>query len=641
MSKQPKITPRVRALFALSKLSPALESAVLTDGSVAGRWKIALTSAMTVGNGISVNRAELFSAFRAVIDGKEVPPLSDEKGAPLDAKVSLDAEGAVTVELQTQRLIFHHAVLLSDDPGKRGAALDAIFRTMTLSREEQNRLRAIASKPDYADEDFAQIAKALGSAPEEFFERLQGKANVRQVSRTDVLPDDVLQWSNLVAVRQRSMTLSQFIDDELRQERQARISATGALALWSISLTFAAPSLVPHSMLDALDDDAMFTALDTLSSFDDHFALVGSFEICARRAPRDQRFVTLGERLLDRLFSDTEKLQTACSIFGASFVLALSATADGEQVKNEPSYWRRLAAAAQASLVVRAVGVTEIDREKLFGWAISMSGETYFLSTYSDFRTDPQWRPEWIENRFLVADAIGRAWAAIEGMPHDHEPATWRTKIEAAKAWAVTNKFEMLFSFPAVMEGARRSPISIEALIGPIQEAYRRLEREPSLENLLVLTPAIHAFGFPVEAREGLQKIIGLLRRSPNEDKRLVSSVLTLLSHVAALASDVKLADGVAEICIDSIASAGDRHEVVESIFRIIECSAADENYATAHETLLKRLEQAAYIVPAGPLVSDVLGLLEVLKTVNEPLRERLGRALALANLGVSRFSAA
>jgi hypothetical protein len=174
-----------------------------------------------------------------------------------------------------------------------------------------------------------------------------------------------------------------------------------------------------------------------------------------------------------------------------------------------------------------------------------------------------------------------------------------------------------------------------------IQEAYRRLEIDPSFDNLVILTPAIHAFGFPVETRESLQSIVGLLRRTANPDRELVQSILTLLAHIAALANDIKLADGVAEICIEQIADAKDRRAVVESTFRIIECAAADQDRSTAQTTLLRRLEQAAFVVPPGQLAGDLLGLLQVLKDVNPSMRQRLGRALALADLGLTPVNAA
>lgn len=641
MSESPKITPRMRALFALGKLSPSLQSDVLADGTVGARWKILVKQTLPLGNGICVNRTNLFAVFRACADGEEVPALIDDNGGQLDAKASLGSDGSIIIELPGQRMKFTHGILLSSNPDRRLNALDAIFRQLTLSREEQERLRGITRRADYSDSDFISIAKSLSASPEEFAGRLQAKFNVRQVSRSDVLPDEPQHWTNLTGPCRSSHTLAQFIDSELLDERSARFAMNGASAFRTIALTFSSPGLVPHALFDSLDTETMVAALEHACNFADHFSLIGAFETCTRLISKDQRFIDLGELILDRLFTDMTKLQTSCGMFGAAFVIAIAALAEDEALTKQPPYWRRLAAAAQAALVVRTCDVTEIDHEKLFQWAMAQSGESYCLSILGDFATDPQWRPEWIVHRFLVGDAIGRAWGALDSIPPGDQPERWRAHIDAAREWAKENQLDMLLGFPALMEGARRPSLSISTLAEPIQQAYRRLEAEPSPENLLVLTPAIHAFGFPVETRVGLQKVIGVLRRSPHEAREVTQAVLALLAHIAALANDVNLADGVAEICIEQIASADARKALLEAMPRIIECAAADPDRSASQTTLLRRLEQAAFLVPAGPLVADLQSLLEVLKNVNLPLRQRLGRALALVNLGVSRFNVA
>ena len=641
MSDQPKITPRMRALFALGKLSPDLQSDVLADGMIEARWGIQVKQSMPLGQGVSVSRANLFSIFRACVDGVEVPDLIDDSGKRLDAKASLGDNGSILIDLPGQQMKFTHAILLSSNSVRRLDALDKIFRQLTLSHEEQDRLREIAQKPNYSDADFIAIAKSLSSSLEEFVGRLQAKVNVRQVSRRDILPDEPQHWINLTATRVSSDTLTRFIDHELLDERKARFAMNGALAFRTIALTFSSPGLVPHALFDAVDTDTMIAALEDACTFSDHFSLIGAFEVCARLVSKDQRFILIGQRILDRLFGDMAKLQTSCGMFGAAFVIAMAALAEDEALTKQPAYWRRLAAAGQAALVVRACDVTEINHEELFNWAMVQSGESFCLSVITDFATDPQWRPEWIVHRFLVGDVIGRAWGTLEAIPPSKQPAEWRSGIDTVRQWAATNQVDMLLGFPALMEGTRRPPISISILPQALQEAYRELEIVPSLENLLVLTPAIHAFGFPVETREGLQKVVGVLRRSRGEPREIAQAALTLLAHVAALANDVNLADGVAEICIEQIATAADRRALVEAMLRIVECSAADTDRLKSQMTLVRRLEQAAFVVPAGPLVADLQNLLLVLKSVNFPLRQRLGRALAMVALSISRFNAA
>jgi hypothetical protein len=172
--------------------------------------------------------------------------------------------------------------------------------------------------------------------------RLQAKVNVRQVSSLDILPEEPQHWTNLTATRRTSETLVEFIDTELLEELKARLGLNGASAFKNIALTFASPGLVPHALFDSLDKETMIAALEQACTFEDHFSLLGAFETCARLVTKDQRFVDLGQRLLDRLFADMERLQTSCGMFGATFILAVAAQAEDERLSKEPAYWRRL-----------------------------------------------------------------------------------------------------------------------------------------------------------------------------------------------------------------------------------------------------------------------------------------------------------
>jgi hypothetical protein len=129
---------------------------------------------------------------------------------------------------------------------------------------------------------------------------------------------------------------------------------------------------------------------------------------------------------------------------------------EDETNSTQPAYWRKLAAASHALLVVRSVSVTEIDHNDLLKRAVNQSGQSYYLSLLSDFATDPQWRPEWVESRFFVADVAGRAIRTVLKMAGEGAPISWKTRIDAVCDWIAQEQYQTLMTFPAVMKGARR-----------------------------------------------------------------------------------------------------------------------------------------------------------------------------------------
>jgi hypothetical protein len=269
--------------------------------------------------------------------------------------------------------------------------------------------------------------------------------------------------------------------------------------------------------------------------------------------------------------------------------------------------------------------------------AQSQSGQEYFLSLLSDFATDPQWRPEWIDPKFLVADVCGRAISSFLKISEDKAPASWRSRIDTLRSSIHENHQDLLALFPAVMEGARRTNKPVLSEMGGLIEPYQKLISEPSIGNLLILTPAIIAFGVPPEAYESLHMVVANIRRDSSQgDDEVVLNALKLLAHIATMLQNVKLADAVAEACIERLALNEQRQTLVETIYRLVECAGADQNRDNATASLARRLEQVSYIVRNEELLAEIAELLQSLKLINTSLETKLGRAIAMAKLGRS-----
>ncbi|MBI2753579.1 MAG: hypothetical protein HYX46_08730 [Betaproteobacteria bacterium] len=369
---------------------------------------------------------------------------------------------------------------------------------------------------------------------------------------------------------------------------------------------------------------------------------MGAFELCADWISEHPDFSDSGDRLLDRLFGDLKRLETACGMFGAALVLSVAKIAEDDKLNAKPAFWRRLAAASHALLVVRACGVTEIDHKELIQWAMRQSGKAFFLSVFSDFKTDPQWRPEWIDPHFLLADVCGRAIGAYTRIPKDKTPASWTERIEQLRAWIGDRQYELLTHLPAVMEGARRTMLPVISEMQDIGELYAVLMREPSLDNMLRMTPAIHAFGPPREITQSLHKVIAIIRADSSTDEEgLLANGIKLLSHIAALLQDTRLANAVAEACLERLAMNERPETVIETIYRLLECSAAETDEAAARLFLSRNLEQLCYTIAKAELLAEIAAWIEELKLISPELNCALGRALAIAKLGASRSAAA
>jgi hypothetical protein len=343
---------RLRPLFVLEKMSQRLRSDVLADGSVISACGFTAKRPAHLTDDIVVIRDELFAAFRNAPDVSIARQLRDPNEAPIDAAISINEDGSGTVDIAGKKMRFAWVTLLSSDIDKRLARLDQFLHRYPLSDGDAASLRALVARPDYSDDDFLAVATMLESSPESFTERLAEKLRRQEgenrIAPVDVLPDDDRYWNHLLPPMDGSAMLADYIGKELHAAWQTSVRADPVRALHAFATTFAAPELTPRALVQGLSTDTAAAAIESVSKVEDPFSLVGAFEICADWIGQDQQFVTLGDRLLDNLFGDMQRLTGACAVFGAIFVITTAHFATHETLQRRPVYWRRLAAVGNA-----------------------------------------------------------------------------------------------------------------------------------------------------------------------------------------------------------------------------------------------------------------------------------------------------
>jgi hypothetical protein len=296
---------------------------------------------------------------------------------------------------------------------------------------------------------------------------------------------------------------------------------------------------------------------------------------------------------------------------------------------------------SHASLVVRVCGGTGIDPDRIISWAARLFGDAYFVSVTSDFAVEPQWRPEWILPKILVADLFGRAAAAWRQPPPEATQLDWKERIEKAYAWIVAERIATFAHYPSVLQGTRRAHQPTLADFDRIPQgtdAFRALANDPSVNTLISISPFVATFGFPHEATSDVQKVLASIRMSPpDEDDKLNVLALSLLAHIAVLTEDVELAGSVSDVCLERARRIVEQGPILEVVCRLVECAAATDDRAEAAQTLARQLEALAFIIPVSDGAEGLASTIEVLKRIQPGIAPLLGRALSIARLGSPR----
>jgi hypothetical protein len=632
--KKPPNFSRIRALYALKKLSQKLSSDVLSDGSVARQYNFDISRPVELGDGTVMSQTDLFKAFRQGLAGESITPPVNQDRKPIAAEILFEDDGSAVVKTGENAFRFVDAGLLATDVTKRLKYLDKYLTRKTLAQIHAQSLRDLVSKPDFSDDDFLAAVAMLLTSPESFGDALRRKVDTRQISVGEILPDDARHWDQLTAPIRQSQSLTEFIEKELSAERGSLLRGEPRKAIRSIALSFCAPGLVPVESFRACDADAVHQMLEESTKFSDHFGLVGAFEICGDWFGRDSAFGPVGEKIMDLLFSDMQRLKDSCAMYAAAFVIAAARLGQHQEWRLKPAFWRRLSGAAHASLVVRACGLSDIDTKSLFSWAMSICGKAYYMSVCLDSRDEPRWRPDWIASNVLVADAVGRADAVLKRLPKGVRNPEWEKRVEKARDWIKENNSELLASYPAIGESVRHQQPAFKDL-GQLAKLYQTFVDDPTtLDNFLMLGPATYSFGIPSECVPAALKLITALRRdaAKSEDVK-IEAATSLAAYIAVQYQDVALATAVADFCIQRGSTLRGDHIATEMIFRVIECAMADPDKENALRLLAQRLESMAFLVSPDRL-PEVYDSLIILQTLDARLAQLLGRAIATARLG-------
>ena len=632
---------RLRALFALDKLSPDLLSAVLADGELERKLGLTVTALpLQLGPESTIAREDLFTAFAELAEGGGSVKLAIvDKGQPVEATVSLDAQGAALVETAHLKVQFAHAALWATDRERRRAMLASELQTHSLAQGLIGQLNALILSdmaPNY--EGFRRATDILNASPEIFAATLEAKLPGGRLTEGDLLPVDPSYWDNLTAAWHGSCTLPEFISNELRAEREARRTANPPLSYAALSVQFTGQELVPHEWLLQWHVDEVIQLVEFLRRCEDHISLAAAFEICARQLKRDQRFVMFGEQLLERLFADPEVLLARCQRYAAAFVLATARLALHERTRSLPVFWRRSAAAAHAVLVARTLGHGQFGGEELLDWAMERRGEYFFLSIYRELAESPRWQPEYLDPDSLMADALGRIQQALYALPAAEVPPTWQERIAGIQSWIDGRGLAARTWLPSPTQG---NIVPQDALIPQVlkdhaAQLFAELKAQPTPENLLRLSHATELAGVPGGSGAEIRLALEVIFDGSGPETKLVETVLAVSARMALLSQDAALAEAVAERVFDRALHSPETVRVVEVIVRLLQCVAAEPERALALDRLANRFERLALAWPSGEDQDRLLGCLRKLQHLDEAHAPLWGRAANIAKLGMT-----
>ena len=600
---------------------PMRQLVIAENKELAYKCGFTIERSFRIGEHFRVLEDELFATTKKVLksnveqniqelSGREIQIGYDENRQKVFLKWSENSSTSHRVEV-------YPLALLSPIPSVRANALKSVIDTLgpaaTDYRYLQDTIECTEIDEDILSEIFQESTDGVTRTQTSLIRRLERGSGIRFI---DLVPQSISYYEKFCGPIPLNPDPEDYLQITLVSYRKELLHRNLRTGLDICCLGTVRDDLSPGQWVTDVKDDTLWEALVPAGQRIDPFSLLGILDITLYRQ-HDERFHKLSEEIMNRLLDEnTQQPETpaayefleliAESIFNLiNFV---------EDMSKHPSFWKRMCAWMQASLVTRAiVSRTGIEFDSFREWIMGHSVRAGTYSEFLDARVEPmclvdRLTPQALRYQVLVRLHTLKLRHESEGrnVPRSEDIGNTLAKLEFG------GKTRILKS------------------LGPLEFHKRPTEFVPSeffesFENsspsnikqstLLPILKASQFFALSETELKHVEEVIESLAEYASSSDSSTLENLELGGIIAAISRDKVLADRIAEVIIGLYATSAQPNQIPHLIGVFLQTASAYEEYGqwfnwldkylTLFGTRLRRL-------PREPLQSFIQNLDEI-----------------------------
>ena len=403
---------------ALGFLPPRVRNTLLDSEEFVEQWGLETIAGVTLGrDGPSFQRERLYGSIRKAIRtlGKEVS-IEDDKSVTWRIRAQEKDEGlSFSLEAHEKSLSIPDHSGLAEDHRIRVEWLERATHEVNLEETiiEDWKTR-IDSRP-LSDDEFAKLNGELELTPISNFRNIHNSLLRGSVDFRTLVPSERRYYDRLVGPVGSAMDADTYINSEavrLIDSWQQWDPIRGFL----MSLLTCSKGTVSESIgIDGLNEEELLRGYEWIAKEGDPVSQIGAVEIALRHIHKNRALEPYIERIIEGFISDTVDDEGGCfSLLSSMIVLVASELSQNRIMKEVSPFYRKHAAIAQASLVIRAIKGSQTDSASIVKWARSTGfGHIFFLQGLVDLRVEPRWLPDFVSPEQVRAEFIGRVSNAV------------------------------------------------------------------------------------------------------------------------------------------------------------------------------------------------------------------------------------
>ena len=413
-----KVDRRTLVGVSLESLPPRVRSSLLDDKEFVRRWSLTTIAGVTFGrDGPSFQRDRLYGTIRKAICAPR-------------KEFAIEDDGKVTWRIKVQdeneelSFVLQYGERTLSIPDHSGLAEDHAIRMNWFRRvTDEAMLKAeiledwkakIDSRP-LSDEEFTELIRELELTPVVNYLNIQKGILQGSVDLATLVPGERRYYDRLVAPCDSAVDANGYIESEV-------VMLIDCLQEWDSTRGFLMSLLMcskgkvsEYIRIDGLDEEQLLRSYEWIADQGDPISQIGAVEVALRHIDTIPALEPFIERIIEGFIEDDANDNNGWfSLLSAMIVLVASELSRRGIMKDVYPFYRRQAAIAQASLIVRAIKKSQVDRVSIVEWARTRGvGYVFFMQGLVDLRLEPRWLPDFVNPNQLRAEFIGRVANAV------------------------------------------------------------------------------------------------------------------------------------------------------------------------------------------------------------------------------------
>ncbi|MDA3876662.1 MAG: hypothetical protein PF483_06195 [Halothiobacillus sp.] len=481
---------------ALNLLPPLLRDSLLHDKNFLTRWHVMTATSITFEDGPTFQRYQLYDGVRTAIREIESQiPITDSEGAAWELSVRPKTQGlAFTLRSADKNIPLMDYSALAEDSNIRLAWFDNVAREINLEDDFFHQWRARMKGAPLGDNDFAELTEEIESVPVSVFQRIKMSLRQGGADIETLVPFRRDYYGHLVGFLGSASDVHGYVDvgvvplvDRLRKWNSVKGFLLSLLACSTSDISETIP-------IDHLSRSELTHIYERLVDYGDPISQIGAIEVALNNLNKYPELEQFAEKMIKNFVALTpENDSSHFTLLSAMIMMVASELVKKRTFKDAPPFYRKQAAIAHASLIIRAIYESSINPVNVLQWVNENNpGHIFYLQGLVDLRAEPRWLPDFICAEQLHAEFIGRIRNSVGKNKDKIRSMTLDKVLPEAEPDVAGIKLLFNSMLPGPLEGAIFPRLPVPEYIQEEITATLTAERLESNSFALLVNTALH-----------------------------------------------------------------------------------------------------------------------------------------------------